>query len=140
MKVLLPVSETVDKERIIRAFDTISVRKGATVVVFHVIELPSRASPLESSPYKEDIVNAENRLRDIANWLKSQNFEAKVKVVVARDAVHGIVDEAELGDYTFVLMLKRGATRGLLKFFRRSVSEAVIGQARCMVLIAPPRY
>jgi len=134
VKILIPISSFVDREKIAHALHALSVFKNPMVVLFHVIEVPSRTSPVDTHPFKNEIAEAENRLVPVADWLRSQNYNAVVRVVVARDTVEGIVAEANEGDYSFVLMMKRKIRSGIAKLFHKSTSEAVIRSAKCLVL------
>ena len=134
VKILIPISSFVDREKIAQALHALSVFKDPKVVLFHVVEVPSRTSPVDTHPFKNEMAEAENRLLPIADWLRSQNYNAVVRVVVARDKVEGIVTEANEGDYSFVLMMKRKIRGGIAKLFHKSTSEAVIRSVKCLVL------
>jgi len=134
VKILIPISTFVDREKIAHALHALSVFKDPMIVLFHVVEVPSRTSPINTHPFKDEIAEAENRLRPVADWLRSQNYNAVVRVVVARDKVEGIVAETNEGDYSFVLMMKRKIRGGIAKLFHKSTSEAVIRSVRCLVL------
>jgi len=137
---LLCAVGAIDKERVIRALKTLAATR-ATIVVFHVIEVPSRSSPIETSAYQDQVKGWERRLKDTADWLRAQNFDVNMKVVVARDVVHGIVDEAELGDYSLIVLFKRRLEKkGLSRFFRRSISRGVARLTNRMLLVVPARY
>lgn len=134
VKILIPISSFVDRKKIAHALHALSVFKDPIVVLFHVLEVPSRTSPVNTHPFKDEIAEAENRLLQLADWLRSQNYNAVVRVVVARDTVEGIVAEANEGDYSFVLMMKRKIRGGIAKLFHKSTSEAVIRSVKCLVL------
>jgi nucleotide-binding universal stress UspA family protein len=134
VKILIPISSFVDREKIAQALHALSVFKDPGVVLFHVVEVPSRTSPVNTHPFKNEIAEAEVRLLPVADWLRSQNYNTVVRVVVARDKVEGIVTEANEGDYSFVLMMKRKMRGGIGRLFHKSTSEAVIRSAKCLVL------
>jgi len=134
VKILIPISSFVDREKIAHALHALSVFKDPMIVLFHVVEVPSRTSPVNTHPFKNEMVEAENRLLPIADWLRGQSYNAVVRVVVARDTVEGIVAEANEGDYSFVLMMKRKIRGGVAKLFHKSTSEAVIRSVKCLVL------
>ena len=134
VKILIPISSFVDREKIAQALHALSVFKDPIVVLFHVVEVPSRTSPVDTHPFKNEMAEAENRLLPIADWLRGQNYNVVVRVVVARDKVEGIIAEANEGDYSFVLMLKRKIRGGIDKLFHKSTSEAVIRSVKCLVL------
>jgi len=134
VKILIPISSFVDREKIAHALHALSVFKDPMIVLFHVVEVPSRTSPVNAHPFKDQIAEAEDRLLPIADWLRSQNYNAVVRVVVARDRVEGIVTEANEGSYSFVLMMKRKIRGGIGKLFHKSTSEAVIRSVKCLVL------
>jgi len=128
-----------DRQRILRSLKAVAVPK-AEIVIFHVIEVPSRSSPIETAPFLDQVREWEARMKEVADWLRSQKFDVNVKVVIARDSIHGIVDEAELGDYSLIVLLKRSREVGWLsRFFRRSVSQGVARLSNRMLLIVPPR-
>jgi len=134
VKILIPISSFADREKIAHALHALSVFKNPMVVLFHVVEVPSRTSPVNTHPFKKEIAEAEGRLLPVADWLRSQNYNAVVRVVVARDKVGGIVTEANEGRYSFVLMMKRKIRGGIAKLFHKSTSEAVIRSVKCLVL------
>jgi len=134
VKILIPISSFVDREKIAHALHALSVFKDPMVVLFHVVEVPSRTSPVNTHPFKDEIAEAEDRLLPLADWLRSQKYNAVVRVVIARDKVEGIVAEANEGAYSFVLMMKRKIGGRIGKLFHKSTSEAVIRSVRCLVL------
>jgi len=134
VKILIPISSFLDRKKIAQALHALSVFKEPIVVLFHVVEVPSRTSPVDAHHFKNEMTEAEDRLLPIADWLRSQNYDAVVRVVVARDTVEGIITEANEGDYSFVLMMKRKIRGGIAKLFHKSTSEAVIRSVKCLVL------
>lgn len=107
------------------------------IVLFHVVEVPSRTAALEPEPYRNEIQQAEEKLNDLAKWLSSQSLTVLVKVVVARNVAEGIIDETETDGYFIVFLMKRRFRRGWRQVFRRSVSGRVVRYANCLVLTAP---
>ena len=117
-----------------RALYALSAFKDPEIVLFHVVEMPSRTVPIEVVSYKEEIALADEVLSPISRWLKEEDFSTRKKIVVARDVAEAIVNEANAEDYAFVIMTKRHPKKGLGGLFHHSVSERVIRETRCMVL------
>ncbi len=136
-KILIPVGERASKNLITQALHVLSVLKKPLIVLFSVVEVPSRTATLESDPYRKQISEAENRLKGLAKWLADQGFKVRVKVVVARNIAEGIIDETESDGYLLVFMMKRKTRRGWRGFFSRSVSQRVVRAANCFVMTAP---
>ena len=134
VKILIPVSKFVDRARLTRALHAVSVFQNPLVVLFHVIEVKSRTVPVDPSPFKEEIAAAEAKLKPTVDWLKEQGYKTTARIVLARDAIEGIITEANSGDYTVILMMKRRIRRGISKLFQKSTSEAVIRSAKPIVL------
>lgn len=137
MKVLIPIGEPVSRKLITQALYVMSAFKHPTIVLFHVVEVPSRTATLDSEPYRNELDKAEQKLNDLAKWLKRQSLRVRVKVVVARNAAEGIIDETETGDYFIVFLMKRKFKRGWRQLFKRSVSQKVVRFANSLVLTAP---
>ena len=136
-KILIPVGELVSKKLITQALHVLSVFKKPLIVLFSVIEVPSRTATLERDPYRKQIIEAENRLSGLSTWLADQGLKVLVKVVVARNIAEGIIDETESDGYLLVFMMKRKTHRGWRSIFSRSVSQKVVRAANCFVLTAP---
>lgn len=137
VKVLIPVGEPVSRKLITQALHVMSVFKNPTIVLFIVVEVPSRTATLDPEPYRTELDKAEEKLNDLAKWLRKQSIKVRVKVVVARNAAEGIIDETETGDYFLVFLMKRRFKRGWRQLFRRSVSQKVVRFANSLVLTAP---
>jgi nucleotide-binding universal stress UspA family protein len=138
--VLLPISTFIDKERLIKALHALSIFQKLKLVLFHVIELKSRTSPIEAEFFKEHIDKNKKFLNEIKDWLATQGYEALIKVAVARSVAEGIIYEFNSGDYNIVIMMKRKPRRGIKKLFHKSVSEALIKHAKKLVLIVPTDF
>ena len=136
-KILIPVGRTVSKQLITQALHLFSVLKSPLIVLFTVIEVPSRTATLETEPYRLQINQAEKQLNDLSKWLTTQNLLVRVKVVVARNIAEGIIDETESDDYAAVFMMKRRTRKGWRGLFTRSVSQRVVRGANCFVMTAP---
>lgn len=134
VKILIPIASFVDKEKLLSGLNALTLFRSPLIMLFHVIALPSRTSPLDISAHKEAVSAAENRLKDIAEWLKEQGCQVMVKVVLARNIVEGIVTEANSGNYSVVLMMKRKMRKGLGALLQKSISERVIRSVNCLVL------
>jgi len=137
VNILIPVGDIVSKQLINQALHILSAFKNALVVLFRVVEVPSRTAILEPEPYQDDIRRAEHRLTNLAKWLTDQGLNVRVKVVVARSIPEGIIDEAERGDYLLVFLMKRRITKGWRRIISRSVTERVVRSANCVVMTAP---
>jgi len=117
-----------------RALYALSAFKDPEIVLFHVVEMPSRTVPIEVISRKEEIALADEVLSPVAEWLDKEGYRARKKIVVARDVAEAIVTESNSEDYTFIIMTKRRPKKGLRGLFHRSVSEQVTRQTRCTVL------
>lgn len=136
-KILIPVGDLVSKQLITQALHVLSVFKSPLIVLFTVIEVPSRTATLETDPYRRQISDAEDRLNDLSKWLTDQGLKVRVKVVVARNIAEGIIDETESDGYLVVFLMKRRAKQGWRRFLTRSVSQRVVRAANCFVMTAP---
>ena len=134
VKILVPIATRADRELMARALYALSAFKDPEVVLFHVVEMPSRTVPIEVISHREEIALAEEVLSPTAEWLEKEGYRTRKKIVVARDVAEAIVTEANSEDYMFVIMTKRRPKKGFRGLFDRSVSEAVIRQTKCMVL------
>jgi nucleotide-binding universal stress UspA family protein len=137
VKVLIPVGELVSRKLITQALHVLSTFKNPTIVLFHVVEVPSRTATLDPELYRPELDKAEEKLSDLAEWLTRQSLRVRVKVVVARNVAEGIIDETETGDYFIVFLMKRRFKRGWRQLFKRSVSQKVVRFANALVLTAP---
>lgn len=134
VKVLIPIVTRADKQLMTRALYALSAFKDPEIVLFHVVEMPSRTVPIEVISHKGEIALADEVLSPTVKWLEKDGYRTRKKVVVARDVAEAIVTEANSEDYTFVIMTKRRPKKGVRGLFHRSVSERVIREAKCMVL------
>jgi nucleotide-binding universal stress UspA family protein len=134
VKVLIPIAARADRQLMTRALYALSAFKDPEIVLFHVVEMPSRTVPIEVISRREEIALADEILSPTAEWLEKEGYKARKKVVVARDVGEAIVTEANSEDYMFVVMTKRRPKKGVRGLFHRSVSEHVIREAKCMVI------
>jgi nucleotide-binding universal stress UspA family protein len=134
VKILVPIAHRADKQLMTRALYALSAFKDPEIVLFHVVEMPSRTVPIEVVSHKEEIALADEVLSPIAEWLKNEGYVTRKKIVVARDVAEAIVNEANDEDYTFVIMTKRQPKKGIGGLFHHSVSERVIRETKSMVL------
>jgi len=134
VKILVPIVTGADRQLMIRALYALSAFKDPEIVLFHVLEMPSRTVPIEVISHREEIALADEILSPTAEWLEKQGYATRKKIVVARDVAEAIVAEANSEDYTFVIMTKRRPRKGLRGLFHRSVSERVTRETNCMVL------
>lgn len=133
IKILVPLSTFVDKNRLFRALQILST-KTPLIVLFRVVEVPRRTTPLDPTIWKDDIKMAEEFLGDPATWLRQEGYSVETKVVTSRDTADGIVLEANNGGYSLVLMTKRRIRSGWGAMFHKSISEEVIRYANPLVL------
>ncbi len=134
VKILVPLSTFLDKRNLIRALQALAILKDPVVVLFRVIEVPRRTTPLDPGLWKDDIRKAEMFLAESASWLEKEGYKIERKVVTARNTAEGIITEANTGGYTVVLMMKRRIMSGWARIFHRSTSEEVIRHANTLVL------
>lgn len=134
VKILIPIASFVDKEKLLSGLNALTLFRSPLIVLFHIIALPSRTSPLDVSAHKEAVFEEEKRLKDVAEWLRKQGYQVVVKVVLARNIVEGIVTEVNSRNYSVVLMMKRKMRRSLDALLQKSVSERVIRSVNCLVL------
>ncbi len=132
-KILVPLSDFVDKNRLFKALQILSTT-NPLIVLFRVVEVPRRTTPLDPAVWKDDIREAEQFLVEPAAWLKHEGYPVETKVVTSRDTADGIVLEANNGGYILVLMTKRRIRSGWGAIFHKSISEEVIRYANPLVL------
>ena len=135
-EILIPIGERASKNLITQALHVLSAFKSP-LVLFYVVEVPSRTATLDTEPYRKQIEDAERRLNELSMWLVDQGLRVRTKVVIARNIAEGIIDEADSEDYLVVFMMKRKTTRGLRRIFTRSVSQDVVRRSKCFVMTAP---
>ena len=134
VRILVPIADRADRQLMTRALYALSAFKDPEIVLFHVVEMPSRTVPIEVVSHKEEIALADEVLSPIAEWLKKEGYVTRKKIVVARDVAEAIVNEANAEDYAFVVMTKRKPKKGVRGLFHHSVSERVIRDTKHMVL------
>jgi nucleotide-binding universal stress UspA family protein len=132
-KILVPLSNFIDKNRLFRALQILST-KNPLIVLFRVVEVPRRTTPLDPAIWKEDIKTAGEFLDGPASWLKREGYSVETKVVTSRDTADGIVLEANNGGYSLVLLTKRRIRSGWGAIFHKSISEEVVRYANPLVL------
>jgi nucleotide-binding universal stress UspA family protein len=139
-KILIPVSSFFDRKSLVKALRVLAVLKDATIVVFHIVEVPQMTTPLDPTIWDKEIKKAEGFLDELAVWLEEQGYKVEKKVKTARDSAEGIVLEANNGEYSVVLLLKRRMARSWTRSLRRSISERVIRDANppVLTLLAEP--
>jgi len=133
-KILIPVSSFFDRKSLTKALRVLAVLKDATILVFHIVEVPQMTNPLDPKIWDEEIKKAGKFLDGLAVWLEEQGYKVERKVKTARNAAEGIVSEANNGEYSVVLLLKRRMARSWARSLRRSISERVIRDANPPVL------
>lgn len=133
-KILIPLGVTLDKPKIIAGLHALSSFRDPLLVLFHVIDLPSRTAPLDPTLYETEFKEAENNyLNPVARWLSDQGYHVKTKVAIARSLADGIIEEANSGGYAAVLLLKRRVKTGFLRR-HKSVSERISRFVECLVV------
>jgi nucleotide-binding universal stress UspA family protein len=133
-KILIPLGPALDKPKMVAALQALSSFRDPLIVLFHVIELPSRTAPIDSAYYESEFKEAEKTyLLQVARWLLDQGYHVQTKVAVARSVEDGIIEEANAGEYAAVLLLKRRAKKGFLRR-HKSVSEKVSRYVECLVV------
>ena len=136
--ILVPVPGPLDKEKLVLMLDKLHFLGKPNLTLFHVVEVRSRTSPLNSEFFRDAINKAEKSLKPLKKWLEKLGYKTSIKVMLARDVAEGIIDEAELGGYDAILMVRRGGRtlRNLLKtIFSGSVSEKVARHVECPVIM-----
>ncbi|MGC8849769.1 MAG: universal stress protein [Candidatus Bathyarchaeia archaeon] len=133
-RILIPISNFIDREKVAKALNAVSTPETHSIVLLHIIEIPSLTSPLDASHFRDEVEKVAGRLERAAEWIRGQGYRVQVKVLVARDVAEGIVEESNIGGYQIILMMKRKIRGGLSKLFHRSVSEKVIRSTKAMVL------
>lgn len=134
VKLLVPISNYVDKAKLAEALHAVSVFKDPLIVLLHVVEVPFSA-PLDPSPYKDEIYKAGQFVTPIAEWLRQENYHVKVEIRTARDSAGGIIEEANAGGYAAVLLMKRRPPKGWRRIFHRSDTERVIQDVNCLNIV-----
>lgn len=134
VKILVPIATSADRQLMTRALYALSAFRDPEIVLFHVVEMPSRTVPIDVISHREQISLADEVLSPTAKWLEKEGYTTRKKIVVARDVAEAIISEANSEDYTFVVMTKRRPKKGVRGVFHRSVSEHVAREVRCMVL------
>ncbi len=135
-RILIPISQKVDKERVTAALSILYFFRKPLIVLLHIIELPMTA-PLDLSLYPKEEAEARKKLKSVEKWLREQGFEVRTKISAARDATLGIVDEADTGRYNLVILMKRRPPEGLKRLFYKSHTDRVTSKISCLSLILP---
>src|SRR3989475_11755697 len=128
-RILLPLSDFIDKNRLFKALQILST-KNPIIVLFRVVEVPRRTTPLDPAVWKDDIKRAEESLTEPAEWLKREGYSVETKVVTSRDTADGIVLEANNGGYSLVLMTKRRIRGGRGAASSRSKNEEIAREVK----------
>ena len=133
-RILVPVFTFIDKRKLFRALQVLSTLKNPLVVLFRVVEVPRQTTPLDPTVWRDDMKMAEDFLREAASSLQSEGYRVQTKVVTSRKTADGIISEANNGNYTVVLLMKRRITNGWGKIFHKSITEEVIRFTNPLVL------
>ena len=133
-RILVPVFTFIDKRKLFRALQVLSTLKNPLVVLFRVVEVPRQTTPLDPNVWRDDMKMAEDFLTEAASSLQSEGYRVQTKVVTSRKTADGIISEANNGNYTVVLLMKRRITSGWGKIFHKSITEEVIRFTNPLVL------
>lgn len=133
-RILIPVGTVVDRRKIAEFLSAVLTFRNPEVILFHIIEAPSRTTPMDAEAYRGEINAAEGRLRPLVEWLRQQDLAVSLRIGVARNVAEAIVTEANTGAYRFIFLMKRRAPKGWRRMFRKSVTERVIRDARSFVI------
>ncbi len=134
VKLLVPIADYVDKAKLAEALHAISIFKDPLIVLLHVVEVPFSA-PLDPSLQKDEVYKAGQFVTPIAEWLREQNYHVKMQIRTARKSSGGIIEEANSGGYSAVLLMKRRPPKGWRRFFHRSDTERVIQDVNCLNIV-----
>ena len=136
-RVLVPVVIQPDVSLILRGIRLLEWR-DAVYVLLHVIEVPLVTSPHVNE--LEKLLNkTEEKLKPVADALKSMGYEAEIRIVTARDVVEGITGELEMGNYALVMLHKkrRKTVEKFMLTFTKSTSQRLIQKSPVPVMVIP---
>ena len=134
VKLLVPVADYVDRAKLAEALHALSIFKDPLIVLLHVVEVPF-AAPLDPTLQKDEVYKAGQYITPIAEWLREQKYHVKIEIRTARKSAEGIIEEANAGGYSAVLLMKRRPPRGWRRFFHRSDTERVIQDVNCLNIV-----
>ena len=134
VKLLVPVADYVDRAKLAEALHALSIFKDPLIVLLHVVEVPF-AAPLDPTLQKDEVYKAGQYITPIAEWLREQKYHVKIEIRTARKSAEGIIEEANSGGYSAVLLMKRRPPRGWRRFFHRSDTERVIQDVNCLNIV-----
>jgi nucleotide-binding universal stress UspA family protein len=134
VKLLVPVANYVDRAKLAEALHALSVFKDPLIVLLHVVEVPFSA-PLDPTLQKDEVYKAGQYITPIAEWLREQKYHVKIEIRTARKSAEGIIEEANAGGYSAVLLMKRRPPRGWRRFFHRSDTERVLQDVNCLNIV-----
>ncbi len=134
VKLLVPIADYIDKAKLAQALHALSVFKDPLIVLLHVVEVPFSA-PLDPSLQKDEVYKAGQFVTPIAEWLREQKYHVKIEIRTARRSSEGIVEEANAGGYSAVLLMKRRPPKGWRRIFHRSDTERVIEDVNCLNIV-----
>jgi nucleotide-binding universal stress UspA family protein len=126
----------------LEALDTardIASRYGAAMLLAHVVpfipKLPSDVSIFNEGTYEQDLIhNAEQRLNELAEKLKTEGITARTVVGLANDAAMEILRTAEQEHADLIVIATHGMT-GWRRLAFGSVTDKVVRTADCPVLV-----
>jgi nucleotide-binding universal stress UspA family protein len=134
VKLLVPVANYVDRAKLAEALHALSIFKDPLIVLLHVVEVPFSA-PLDPTLQKDEVYKAGQYVTPIAEWLREQKYHVKIEIRTARKSAEGIIEEANAGGYSAVLLMKRRPPQGWRRFFHRSDTERVIQDVNCLNIV-----
>lgn len=126
----------------LEAVDTardIAGRYGAAILLVHVVpvipKLPSDVSIFKEGTYEQDLIrDAERRLTELAEKLKTEGIAARTTVGLANDAAMEILRTAEADRADLIVIATHGLT-GWRRLAFGSVTDKIVRTADCPVLV-----
>ena len=136
-RVLIPVVLEPNIQLIIRGIKLLSWN-DALYILLHVVEVPLVTSP-HANELDKLLKKAEEKLKPVADSLKTMGYKTEIKIVSARDVVEGITEELKLGNYTLVMLHKkrRKTVEKFMLTFTKSTSQRLIQKSNTPVMVIP---
>ena len=131
--VLMPVSDSIEYADMISALLPLLRFQTSHITLFHVIETPV-STPLEPKAFDTVSTEVQSKLEPLREWLVDQGYAVVSKIAIARRVSDAIIEEVNSSPYSLVFMMKRRRNKGLMRFFQKSVTEAVIRSVDCPVI------
>jgi nucleotide-binding universal stress UspA family protein len=128
-KILVPVDGSSRAEQILRPAMALGRLTGATLTLLYV-EAPSGGPD-------RGIVEARPYLENLADHLRGQSCEVRVRVVADAHIARAILSVAREGDYDLIALATHCRV-GLKRLLLGSVADKVLRTARCPLLVLNP--